>query len=159
MAIRVPGEFHEKSWTGSEGCVRPFSAGRRAYCKSSREPMCLGAMSRGVRDARWTQIDAIARADVPWRPLEWRLLCQMNFRNVWDRALRAVRGRSASFRQIIARADMPWSDVWRGSRCPMDTNRCHRASGCALEAGRMAIAVPDELQEREGPGANLRAGL
>ena len=21
MAIRVPGEFHEKSWTGSQGCV------------------------------------------------------------------------------------------------------------------------------------------
>ena len=65
-----------------------------------------------------------------------------------DRALRAVCGRSASFRQIIARADMPWSAVWRGSRCSMDTNRCHRASEYALEAPRMAIAVPDELQER-----------
>ena len=29
----------------------------------------------------------------------------------------------------------------------MDTNRCHRASGYALEARRMAIAVTDELQE------------
>ena len=36
----------------------------------------------------------------------------------------------------------------------MDTNRCHRAGGCALEAPRMAIAVPDELQESVGPGAD-----
>ena len=41
--------------------------------KSSREPMCLGAMSGGVCDARWTQIGAIARADVPWRHLEWHM--------------------------------------------------------------------------------------
>ena len=67
--------------------------------------------------------------------------------------------RSAIFRQIIARADMPWSAVWRGSRRSMDTNRCHRASRCALEARGMAIAMSDELQEREGLGANraLRA--
>ena len=67
--------------------------------------MCPGVMSGGVRVARWTQIDAIARADVPW------------------------------------------SDVWRGSRRSMDTNRCHRANGYALEVPRMAIAVTDELQE------------
>ena len=30
----------------------------------------------------------------------------------------------------------------------MDTNRCHRASGYALEARGMAIALSDELQER-----------
>ena len=36
----------------------------------------------------------------------------------------------------------------------MDTNRCHRASGCALEARRMAIAVPDELQVSVGLGTN-----
>ena len=30
----------------------------------------------------------------------------------------------------------------------------HRASGCALEALRMAIALSDELQESVGPGAN-----
>ena len=65
-----------------------------------------------------------------------------------NRALRALCGRSMSFRQIIARADVPWSDVWRGSPCSMDTNRCHRAGEDALEAPRMAIAVPDELQER-----------
>ena len=110
--------------------------------------MCLGAMSGGVRGARWTQIDAIARADMPCRPLEWRLPCQMNCRKVWDRALTAVCGCSESFRQNIARADVPWSDVWRGSRRSMDTNRCHRASEYALEARGMAIAVPDELQER-----------
>ena len=75
--------------------------------------MCPGVLSRGVRVARWTQIDAIARADVPW------------------------------------------SDVWRGSGRSMDTNRCHRASRCALEARRMAIAVTDELQESVGLGTNL----
>ena len=64
-----------------------------------------------------------------------------------NRALRAVCGRSVSFRQIIARADVPWSDAWRGSRCSMDTNRCHRASRYGLEAPRMAIAVPGDLQE------------
>ena len=36
----------------------------------------------------------------------------------------------------------------------MDTNRCHRASEDALEARGMAIAVSDELHEREGPGTN-----
>ena len=120
--------------------------------KSSREPICPGAMSGGVRVARWTQIGAIARADVPCRPLEWRLPCQVNCKNVWDRALTAVRGRSESFLQTIARADVPWSDAWRGSRRPMDTNRCHRASRYGLEAPRMAIAVPDEWQESEEPG-------
>ena len=66
---------------------------------------------------------------------------------------------TAIFLQTISRADVPWSDVWRGSRCSMDTNRCHRAGEDALEAPRMAIAVSDELQEREGPGTNraLRA--
>ena len=73
-----------------------------------------------------------------------------------NRALRAVCGRSVSFRQIIARADVPSSDVWRGSRRSMDTNRCHRASGYALEGCRMAIAVPDELQESESPCADGR---
>ena len=82
--------------------------------KTSREPMCPGVLSGGVRGARWTQIDAIAGADVPWRPVEWRLPCQMNCSKVWDRALTAVRGSSETFLQNIARADMPWSDVWRG---------------------------------------------
>ena len=45
-----------------------------------------------------------------------------------NRALRAVCGRSAIFLQTIARADMLWSAVWRGSGRSMDTNRCHRAS-------------------------------
>ena len=61
--------------------------------------MCLGAMSEGVRDARWTQIDAIARADVPCRALEGRFGCQMNCSKVWDRALRAVCGSSVSGRR------------------------------------------------------------
>ena len=64
-----------------------------------------------------------------------------------NRALRAVRGRSAEFLKIIARADVPWSAVWRGLGRSMDTNRCHRASGCALEARGMAIALSDELRE------------
>ena len=116
--------------------------------------MCPGALSGGVRGARWTQIDAIARADVPCRPLEWRLPCQMICEKAWNRALTAVRGSSAIFQQIIARADVPWSDARRGLRRSMDTNRCHRASECALEAPRMEIAVSDELHEREGPGTN-----
>ena len=33
-----------------------------------------------------------------------------------DRALTAVCGRSGFFLLIIARADVPWSDVWRGPR-------------------------------------------
>ena len=151
--------------------------------------MCPGAMPGGVCCARWTQIDGIARADVPcrplerrlpcqiicgkaWnraltavrgrlgfflqiiaranvpcRPLEWRLPCQMNCRKAWNRALTAVRGRLGFFLQIIARANVPWSAVWRGSLCSMDTNRCQRASECALQAPRMAIAVPDDLRE------------
>ena len=60
---------------------------QRASCKPSRERMCLGAMSEGVCCARWTQIDAIARANVPCRPLEWRLPCQMNCRNRGQRAI------------------------------------------------------------------------
>ena len=64
--------------------------------------------------------------------------------------------RSGFFLLIIARADVPCSDVWRGSARSMDTNRCHRASGYALEARRMAIAVLDELQESVGPGADGR---
>ena len=66
---------------------------------------------------------------------------------------------SLRFLLIIARADVPWSDVWRGSARSMDTNRCHRASGYALEVPRMAIAVTDELQESVGQGTNraLRA--
>ena len=39
----------------------------------------------------------------------------------------------------------------------MDTNRCHRASGCALEAGRKAIGVQGELQESMGPGSEGHA--
>ena len=89
-----------------------------------------------------------ARAYVPCRPVEWRLPCKMNCSKGECRACTAVCGRSVIFLQTIARADVPWSAVWRGSRCSMDTNRCHRAGGCALEAPRMAIAVPDELQER-----------
>ena len=38
----------------------------------------------------------------------------------------------------------------------MDTNRCHRAGGCALESRGMAIALPDELQERGMQGLHGR---
>ena len=125
---------------------------RRSSYKPSREPMCPCVLSRGVRGARWTQIDAIARADVPWRPVEWRLPCQMNCRQAWNRALTAVRGRLGFFLQIIARANVPWSDAKRGSRCSMDRNRCHRASRCALQARRMAISLSDGLQEKGTEG-------
>ena len=120
---------------------------------STREPMCPGAMPGGVRGARWTQIDAIARADVPWRHVEWRLPCQMNCRKAWNRALTAVRGRLGFFLQVIARADVTRSYARRGLQRSMDTNRCHRAIRCALQAPRKAIAVPDDLQESANTGS------
>ena len=45
--------------------------------------------------------------------------------------------------------------VWQVGDLPAN----HRASRCALQARRMAIALPDELQESEGPCTNraLRA--
>ena len=129
---------------------------QRASCKPSHEPMCLEAMPGGVCCARWTQIDAIARADVPCRPLERRLPCQMIFRKAWNRALTAVRGRLGVFLQIIARANVPWSDVWRGLLCSMDTNRCHRAIRYALQAPRKAIALPDDFQEKGTQGLHSR---
>ena len=36
----------------------------------------------------------------------------------------------------------------------MDTNRCHRASQCALEGPGRPIALSDELQELESLGTN-----
>ena len=116
---------------------------QRASCKASREPMCLGALSGGGRGARWTQIDAIARANVPCRPLEWRLPCQMICGKARNRALTAVRGRLGFFLQITARANVPWSDAWRGLLCSMDTNRCHRASRYALERCLEGFEVRD----------------
>ena len=70
MAIAVTDELQELESLGTNRAmtaVRGSSvSGRRASCKSSREPMCPGVLSGGVGVARWTQIDAIARADVPW---------------------------------------------------------------------------------------------
>ena len=86
-------------------------AGRLSSGKSSRERICPGVLSGGVRDARWTQIDAIARVNVPWRPVEWRLPCLVNCRKGECRACTAVCGRSVIFLQTIARADMPWSAI------------------------------------------------
>ena len=77
MVIALPDELQKRGELGTNRAltaVRGSSVSSRgSSCKPSREPMCLVAMSGGVRDARWTQIDAIARADMPWRPLEWRL--------------------------------------------------------------------------------------
>ena len=69
--------------------------------KTSRDPMCPGVLSGGVRGARWTQIDAIARADMLCRPVEWRLACQMICGKAWNRALTAVRGRLGVFLQTL----------------------------------------------------------
>ena len=84
MTIAVTDELQESVGQGTNRALTAVCgssvAGRGSSCKPSREPMCLGAMSGGVRDARWTQIDAIARADVPCRTVEWRLPCQMNCR-------------------------------------------------------------------------------
>ena len=59
-----------------------------------------------------------------------------------------------AFLQNIERVNVPWSDVWRGSRCSMDTNRCHRARQCALERSGRPIALSDELQVSVGLGTN-----
>ena len=111
MAIAVPDELQESEGPCTNRAVRTVYgrsvAGRRSSCKTSRERICLGVLSGEVRGARWTQIDAIAQADVPCRALEGRFGCQMNCRKVWDRALTAVCGSSETFRQIIARADVP----------------------------------------------------
>ena len=95
MAIAVTDELQESVGPGTNRALTAVCgssvAGRRAACKTSREPMCPGAMSGGVRGARWTQIDAIARANVPWRPVEWRLSCQMNCRKADGRAMNDCR--------------------------------------------------------------------
>ena len=91
MAIAVSDELQESVGPGTNRALRAVCGSsvsvRRASCKTSRERMCPGALSRGVRGARWTQIDAIARVNVPWRPVEWRLPCQMNCRKAWDQTL------------------------------------------------------------------------
>ena len=53
--------------------------------------------------------------------------------------------RSAFFLQNIALVNLPWSAVWSGSGRSMDSNRCHRASGCALEHCLEGFAVLDRL--------------
>ena len=75
MAIALSDELQESVVPCSEGRAWQFHVIRRASCKTSRERICLGVLSGEVRGARWTQIDAIARADVPWRPVERRLPC------------------------------------------------------------------------------------
>ena len=110
MAIAVPDELQERVGPGADGCAWQVGDLRRASCKTSREPMCLVAMSGEVRGARWTQIDAIARADVPCSPLEWRLPCQMICGKAWNRALTGVRGRLGFFLQTL--------DLQRGSPNP-----------------------------------------
>ena len=91
MAIAVPDELQKSGGLGTNRALTALCGSsvsvRRVSSKSSRELMCPGVLSGGVRDARWTQIDAIARVNVPWRALEGRLPCQMNCRRVWAWAL------------------------------------------------------------------------
>ena len=117
----------------------------RASCKPSRERMCPGEMPGGVRGARWAQIDAIARANVPCRPVEWRLPCQMNCRKAWNRALTAVRGRLGVFLQITARADVPWRPLERRLQCQMN---CRKAWNRALTAVRGSSAIFQQIIAR-----------
>ena len=69
MAIAVPDELQENVGLGTNRALRAVRgrsvAGRWPSCQSSREPICPGVLSGGGRVARWTQIDAIERADVP----------------------------------------------------------------------------------------------
>ena len=84
------GEFpakHRASRCALERCLEGVAVLDGHKSVPSRERICPGVLSRGVRGARWTQIDAIARVNVPWRALEGRLPCQMNCRNVRDCAL------------------------------------------------------------------------
>ena len=90
--------------------------------------MCPGVLSGWVLGARWTQIDAIARADMPCRPLEWRLPCQMNCRKVWDLAqmnckkardrgqmiYRRARGRDLHLRRPCRNARLPLGFAYLG---------------------------------------------
>ena len=57
---------HRASGYALECCLEGFAALDGHKSMPSRERICPGALSGGVRVARWTQIDAIARADVPW---------------------------------------------------------------------------------------------
>ena len=90
-AIAVPDELQKSGGLGTNQALRAVRgrsvAGRGSSCKPSRERICPGVLSGGVGVARWTQIDAIARANVPWRPVEWRLPCQMNCRKADGLAL------------------------------------------------------------------------
>ena len=106
--------------------------------------MCPGGISRGGADAQWKQIGSIARADMPWSAVEWRLARQMNCTNAQHRPQKATEGRIQCFRQIIARADMPWSAVeWRLARQMNCTNAQHRpqkATGGRMLCLRQIIA-------------------
>ena len=106
---RLPAN-HRASGCALERCLKGFATLDGHKLTPSRERMCPGVLSRGVWVARWTQIDAIARANVPCRPLEWRLPCQMICGKARNRALTAVRGRLGFFLQTL--------DLQRGSPNP-----------------------------------------
>ena len=107
MAIAVPGELQESEGPCTNRALRAVRgrsvAGRGSSCKPSRERICPGVLSGGVRDARWTQIDAIARVNVPWKPVEWRLPCQMNCRKypILDFVPKLIQGRHYPAFRII----------------------------------------------------------
>ena len=107
-AIAVPDELQENVGLGTNRALRAVRgrsvAGRWPSCQSSREPICPGVLSGGVGGARWTQIDAIARANVPWKPVEWRLPCQMNCRKypILDFVPKLIQGRHyPAFRMFL----------------------------------------------------------
>ena len=118
--------------------------------------MCPGGISRGGADAQWKQIGSIARVDMPWSAVEWRLARQMNCTNAQHRPQKATGGRMLCLRQIIARGNVPWRRLWTGCRRSMETNRFHRARQSALECPRMPIAKSDELHERTEPATEGR---
>ena len=137
---RLPCQMNcRKVWSRALRAVCGSSvSGRRSSGKSSREWMCPEAMSRGVRVARWTQIDAIARVNVPWSLVERRLPCLVNCRKGECRACTAMRGRSVIFLQTIAREDVPWSLVeWR-LPCKMNCSK-GECRACTAVCGRSVI--------------------
>ena len=71
---------HRTSECALECCLEGFGSLDGHKSVPSREPICPGVLYGGGRGARWMQIDAIARVNVPWMALEGRFGCQMNCR-------------------------------------------------------------------------------
>ena len=112
--------------------------------------MCPGGIPRGDADAQWKQIGSIARADMPWSAVEWRLARQMNCTNEQHRPQKATGGRMQCFRQIIARGNVPWNALeWRLVRQMNCTNAQHRTQKATGGHGRQDAMSPANHRARQ----------